>query len=96
MWVKATGVEPAEKVDPRDGGKLLVTFFDADRKMISEQIVGLWRGSFDWRRQSGLVNVPPAAKVGAVVVGLLGATGELCCDDIQVRPLEESTAAKSR
>jgi protein-L-isoaspartate(D-aspartate) O-methyltransferase len=93
-WVKAAGVEPANKTDPDDGGKLTISFFDADRLTIGESTVGLWRGSFDWRRQSGIVTVPPTAIGATVAVGLFGATGELSIDDVDVRPMQMRTAAK--
>ncbi len=95
-WVKARDIEPTNKSDPRDGGKLYVSFFDADRQTVGEQIVGLWRGSFDWRRQSGVVKVPPTAMGATIAVGLFGATGELCCDDIEVRSDQVQTAARPR
>ena len=95
-WVKADNIEPANQADARDGGKLFVSFFDANRQTVGEQMVGLWRGSFDWRRQSALVKVPPTAMGATVAVGLFGATGELSCDEIKVRGEPVQTAAKPR
>jgi protein-L-isoaspartate(D-aspartate) O-methyltransferase len=95
-WVKADAIEPADKTNPADGGKLYLSFFDADRRTVGEQTVGFWRDSFDWRRQSGVVHVPPTAIGVTVAVGLFGATGGLACDAIQVRPVQERTAAKNR
>lgn len=95
-WVKAAGIVPAEKANPSDGGKLYLSFFDANRRTVGEQTVGFWRGSFDWRRQSGVVHVPVTAIGVTVAVGLFGATGELSCDAIQVHPVQQRTAAKGR
>ena len=92
-WVKATGVEPANKADPAGGGKLTVSFFDADRQTIGQSTVGLWRGSFDWRCQNGVVKVPLTAFGATIAVGLFGATGELSIDEIEVRPVQSRTAA---
>ncbi len=94
IWVKAAGIEPANKADSSDGGKLTVSFFDAERQPIGQSTVGPWRGSFDWRRQSGVVEVPPTAFGATIAVGLFGATGELSIDEIEVRPVPLRTAAK--
>lgn len=96
VWVTAAGITPADKADASDGGKLYLSFFDANRRTVGEKTVGFWRGSFDWRRQSGVVHVPPTAIGVTVAVGLFGSTGELSCDAIQVRPVQQRTAAKGR
>src|SRR5690606_13369846 len=60
-WIAARDVRPSEPANPQDGAKLLLTFFDANRETVGEQTIGLYRGSFDWRRERGLVRVPPTA-----------------------------------
>jgi protein-L-isoaspartate(D-aspartate) O-methyltransferase len=95
-WVMAEGLPAADKANPGDGAKLYLSFFDANRRTVGEQTIGLWHGSFPWRRQSGVVRVPPTAIGVTVAVGLFGATGELACDAIQVRSVQQRTATKSR
>jgi protein-L-isoaspartate(D-aspartate) O-methyltransferase len=64
--------------------KLLVSFFDDDRNPVGEQLVGPFKGSFAWTRRSARLKVPNQARVAIIAVGLLGGTGELSCDDIQI------------
>lgn len=84
-WISGQNVQPAVPTDPEDGAKLVVTFFDAERNTVAEQVVGLWRDDFTWRKQHAVVRVPPTAIGVTVAVGLFGATGEFACDDITVR-----------
>jgi protein-L-isoaspartate(D-aspartate) O-methyltransferase len=88
-WVACKGVQPADAANPRDGAKIFVTFFDADRKTLDEQIVGLWREDTAWRKHVGVVKVPPTTIGMTVAIGLFGATGEFRCDDVVVLPARE-------
>ncbi len=47
--------------------------------------LGPWRGTFAWKRMTGLVKVPAARPEGIVEIGLLGGTGEVSYDDVQIR-----------
>ncbi len=93
-WVAGRDLRPSQPVDPQDGAKLYVSFFDADRATVGEQVVGQWRESFDWRRHAGVVDVPPTAIGMTVAVGLFGATGQLSCDDVAVRQTSLNTARR--
>jgi hypothetical protein len=48
--------------------------------------IGPWQGTFPWRRVTGRVKVPPHAREGIVNMGLLGGTGEVSFDDVQIHP----------
>ena len=71
---------------PKNSAKVLVSFFDEDRVPVGEQTVGPWSGSFSWSRRAARIKVPPQVRVAIVAMGLLGATGELSCDDVEIRP----------
>ena len=43
-----------------------------------------WLGSFGWRRETGSVIVPAWAREGILQVGLMGATGTLEVDSLQL------------
>ncbi len=88
-WVMCKDVQPVDAANPRDGAKILVTFFDADRKTLDEQIVGLWREDTAWKKHIGVIKVPPTTIGMTVAIGLFGATGEFRCDDIVVLPARE-------
>jgi protein-L-isoaspartate(D-aspartate) O-methyltransferase len=66
---------------------LLIIFYDENRFPLGEGVVGAWHGSFPWQQETQRVNVPLRAREAIVAIGLLGATGELAMDAIQMRPL---------
>jgi protein-L-isoaspartate(D-aspartate) O-methyltransferase len=61
-----------------------VLFYDDRRGIAGEGTVGPWRGSFDWRSQSAVIAVPPRAREAILRIGLLGGTGKLWVDRIQL------------
>ncbi len=75
--VKA-GSEPHEKPG------LYFHFYDDQRRAISDQIVGPWQGTSDWKTDLKTIPVPIKAREMIVRIGLNGGTGELWADDIQM------------
>jgi protein-L-isoaspartate(D-aspartate) O-methyltransferase len=59
---------------------------DENRATLGHVAIGPWRGTFAWQRKTGRVKVPVHAREGIVNIGLLGATGEVSYDDVQIRP----------
>ena len=92
LWVQARDVKTGQS--PEQRAKVLVSFFDDDRVPVGQQTVGPWNGSFDWQRRSGRVQVPSNARVAIIAIGLLGATGELACDQLVVRVANSRTAQR--
>jgi len=92
LWVKARDVVPA--AEDEHGSSVLVSFFDENRVPVGQETLGSWRGTFDWQRRSAHLKVPPAARVAIVAVGLLGATGELSCDQISITMAGNASAAR--
>jgi protein-L-isoaspartate(D-aspartate) O-methyltransferase len=76
------------------GGRILVSFFAENRGPVGQQTVGPWTGSFDWRLERARLKVPREAKVAIIAVGLLGATGELQCDDIAIHAADARSAKR--
>ncbi|MBS0266517.1 MAG: protein-L-isoaspartate(D-aspartate) O-methyltransferase [Planctomycetes bacterium] len=69
---------------------LLVRFYDSERGTIKEdvaQALGPWQGSFGWRPVSKTITVPTKAREGIIFLGLGGAVGELCVDDVRMTPV---------
>lgn len=93
-WVRGRNLAAGQ--DAEQSARMLVSFFDDDRVPVGQQVVGPWQGSFDWQRKRAMLKVPPTARVAIVAVGLLGATGELSCDNITVREVNPRTAARTR
>jgi protein-L-isoaspartate(D-aspartate) O-methyltransferase len=79
------GHEIGQGPSPDQSARLLVSFFDDDRNPVGEQSVGPFQGSFAWTRRSARLKVPSEARVAIVAIGLLGATGELSCDEIEIK-----------
>jgi protein-L-isoaspartate(D-aspartate) O-methyltransferase len=86
LAVRAAAVRPGGTLDQLP--MLVVTFYDARRATVGRRTLGPWRGSFDWRSEQKRLSVPPQAREAIVHIGLLGATGELALDDVQLRVVE--------
>ena len=85
LWVKASDVRQGN--NPNELPRFFVGFFDDNRAPTKEEAeLGPWRGTFDWRQQSGKLAVPNNARMAIVWIGLLGATGEISFDDITLAP----------
>ncbi len=67
---------------------LVLVFYDDRRATVGEAVLGPWRGTFDWRTESSIVAVPPKAREAIMRVGLLGGTGKLWVDHIQLERYE--------
>jgi protein-L-isoaspartate(D-aspartate) O-methyltransferase len=80
--VKGKNLRPGPSPDQRP--MLGITFFDERRAPISEVTIGPWFGTFDWTEEKARIQVPVRAREASIRVGLLGATGEICFDDIRV------------
>ncbi|MDP6444794.1 MAG: protein-L-isoaspartate(D-aspartate) O-methyltransferase [Pirellulaceae bacterium] len=66
-------------------GALAVTFYDANRKELSNRVVARFRGDSEWTEVTRSVPVPAGAREGIIRVGLFGATGVLAVDDIRMQ-----------
>jgi len=79
---------------------LLLQFYDAERRPMNVERIGPFEGSFEWKKFSKAIHVPPRAREAIVRVGLNGATGQLSVDDIrlssQPRQAPAPAAAKQR
>jgi protein-L-isoaspartate(D-aspartate) O-methyltransferase len=74
-WVKSDNVRPG--TGAHQIAAVVAAFYDHDRALLSQQPVGDWRGTFDWRPFEGRVIVPTAAREASLLIGLHGATGSL-------------------
>jgi len=63
---------------------LVISFYDENRAPVGDGVMGPWRGSFPWEAQSARIAVPPRAREAIIRIGLLGATGEISFDALQI------------
>lgn len=80
------GTEMASGLAPSQAPQFAVLFLDENRATVGQVAIGPWRGTFEWKRMTRLVKVPAHAREGIVEIGLLGGTGEVSYDDVQIHP----------
>lgn len=66
---------------------MAIRFFDEQRSRTSRLVVGPWLGTCDWKTVEKTIPVPPWAREGIVHIGLMGATGQLEVDDVEISGL---------
>jgi protein-L-isoaspartate(D-aspartate) O-methyltransferase len=85
--VRGTAVRPGPS--PHDVARMLIVFYDEDRRQLSANFLGPWTGTFDWQHDVERFKVPPKAREANVFLGLCGATGELSLDDVRLTPVKK-------
>lgn len=63
-----------------------LTFYDKERKEVGTGFMGPFRGTRDWQNLDHTIEVPRETREAIIRVGLFGATGEACFDNIMIRP----------
>lgn len=87
-WVRGTNIHQG---DQKEGSpRIVVTFYDDRRATVGEESTGSFSGTFDWKEETGKIRVPIRAREAIIRLGLLGSTGELAFDDVEL----QATAAK--
>ena len=65
-----------------------VRFFDRQRQRSVRTAIGPWRVPSDWRRVGGSVAVPGWAREAIIQVGLMGGTGRMEVDRVEIEPAQ--------
>ncbi len=81
--VKASNVSVG--VAPDQLPQFAIIFLDENRAPAGHVAVGPWRGTFGWQKKTGKLKVPATAREAIVNIGLIGGTGEVSYDDIQMK-----------
>ena len=63
---------------------LVVHFYDSVRKPVGDVMIGLWNGTSDWKELQKQVDVPRTAREMIIRIGLNGAQGRACVDDVRM------------
>jgi protein-L-isoaspartate(D-aspartate) O-methyltransferase len=82
LWIK--GEDLVRGMEPYEQPGLVIHFFDADNKMLSEQTLGPWLGTFGWASVNKEFKVPAGTQMAILRIGLNGATGRLSVDDVRL------------
>jgi len=83
-WVRGENIRPGADADDRP--RIVVTCYDDRRATVGEEAVGNFDGTFAWREETGRIRVPLKAREAILRIGLLGASGELSLDGLNLRP----------
>ena len=62
-----------------------MTYFDENRAIVGRTFVPIVGRTFEWRKFSDTLPVPASAREAIVHIGLLGATGEVSYDDVEIK-----------
>lgn len=89
LYARASGLRGA-------GGAQAELIFLNDRGQVLTRARGSlplfrWSGSFDWRPQKAVVNVPPDARWGVVHFSKVESAGTLLIDDLEVKAAPEAS-----
>lgn len=81
--VRGEGILPGEHRE--DMAAIIVVFYDELRHEVGTVGLGPWRGTFPWDYYTATVPVPAKARDAIIRVGLLGATGTMSVDGLEVK-----------
>jgi protein-L-isoaspartate(D-aspartate) O-methyltransferase len=84
FWVRTQDVKAGQSPDQLP--RFLVTYYDSERVPIGQAVVGPWSGNQPWTKQHARMVVPHSARMGVVMLCLLGGTGEIDFDGLELRP----------
>jgi protein-L-isoaspartate(D-aspartate) O-methyltransferase len=85
LSIRGASIAPGQIIDQIP--MIAVVFYDQSRAIIGRDFIGPWRGTFEWRRQTGRIRVPPQTREAIVHLGLFGGVGQLDVDAVEMRPL---------
>uniref|UniRef100_A0A7C4LLM0 Protein-L-isoaspartate O-methyltransferase n=1 Tax=Schlesneria paludicola TaxID=360056 RepID=A0A7C4LLM0_9PLAN len=73
--------------EPHERPALVLHFYDENRRVVGEPVLGPWTNSSDWVQTQKVIPVPQKAREVILRVGLNGATGKLWVDDVRLTPV---------
>ena len=76
--------------------ELKVVFYDANRAIVGTTFVDpdAMRGTYEWQHKGQRLKVPTSTREAILHIGLMGATGELSLDDVQLSAVSETAAPR--
>jgi protein-L-isoaspartate(D-aspartate) O-methyltransferase len=86
-WVRGKDIRAGQNQQQMPA--VVIIFYDGNRASLGEVSLGPWRGTFDWQVESKRVDVPPKAREAGLCIGLLGATGEIAFDAVELKAVKK-------
>ncbi|WP_145246638.1 protein-L-isoaspartate(D-aspartate) O-methyltransferase [Aeoliella mucimassa] len=80
--IRGKSIRPGQ--DRNQWPYVAITFYDKRRRMLATEAIGPYRDSFEWIHVLRDIEVPVHSREAIIRIGLLGATGELDLDGIEV------------
>jgi protein-L-isoaspartate(D-aspartate) O-methyltransferase len=71
---------------PDDLPVITLTFYDELRQEVGTGFMGPFRGTRDWQNLDNVIDVPLETREAIIRIGLFGATGTACFDNILIQP----------
>lgn len=86
LSVHVRGVDLRPGTNSSEIAMVAVTFYDDNRSQVGpREIMGPFRGSFPWQRETLRMRVPQHAREAIILMGLLGGVGEVSFDAMQLK-----------
>ena len=68
---------------------VVVSYYDERRVWLGDEVIGPFRGTFDWTEREEVLSVPAGAREAGLRIGLLGGVGKLWLDDLRLAPSQK-------
>lgn len=92
LWARGANVRSAANL--KGATCVVVTFYDERRAAVGEDAMEPFANTFEWQERTERLRVPLRAKEAILRIGLLGATGEIAFDRVQLSVIKAPAASK--
>ena len=65
--------------------RVMLTFYDQERREVGRRWLGPWRGTQDWTQKTSRIRVPPRTREAILRIGLLGGSGKASFDGVRLK-----------
>jgi protein-L-isoaspartate(D-aspartate) O-methyltransferase len=83
--IRGESIRPGQ--DRTEFPYVAITFYDKRRAMLNTEALGPYHGTFGWTDEKHVIQVPVHAREAIIRIGLLGGTGQLDLDGLNVAPV---------
>jgi protein-L-isoaspartate(D-aspartate) O-methyltransferase len=87
LQVRAKDIRPGPNA--QQFPMLGIAFYDEKRAEVGQWSMAAWHGTFAWRSETALIDVPLSAREAILRIGLQGAAGEIAFDAIHLKTVKK-------